>query len=1237
MHRTSLESGLESPSACILSAPVTVLAYPSPLRPGSRTTLECAADLNVSEIVDRVGFSSDTPWDLRVRIEGHRVPKDMWRHTKPNPGTVVTVRAVPHGGQTGKAVLQIVIGLAFLALAVIQPALLGLTPLAAFTLGVAGAASVVTGAISLAAPPPVVPFTGAIPSSDSRAIAAAQNEARPFAPVPRVFGQYRVFPQYAAKPYTEIVGNDVFLRLLFTFGYGPLQIDELRLGEDLVANFSGVDFNILPGFDDDPALSIFTNGVDEESFQIDLTPLAPAVTRTTELDTYESSVDFIFPSGLISFDEDDGRPRRVTAVFTIEFRDAGSADPWVGIDVTDPLGPGVSNPAPGSVDIDARVRGRVSRGIHWRYPSAGQWEVRVTRLGNATYADGTVVDDCSWTTLRSIRPGTAPRVPNLAMVEMRIRATDQLSGVVQNLSALCTSILPVWNAIDGWGSNDRLSTNPRLFPTRNPAWALAEMLRGGVNARPVPDENVDTTSLSEWALTNSLEGRNFDAVVDFDTTIGEICRDIAGSARASFNIIDGRYGVVVDELKPTIVAQFGSRDTSEFSATKIFQREVHGLRVRFVSPDAGYEPDERIVYADGFDETNSTEFKELDLWGVTDPDRAHRDGRYHLAAGKLRPEVYSFAIDVAQLIMTRGDRILYSHDVMLVGLGNGRIRSVLEAGGQVVGVEVDESINYDPFIAYAARIRFASTGQSTLYLLSNLGVETPVMLFLDAIDPIDAPDVDDLVSWGEAGKEVGDYIVHSIVPTADLGARIELIDYSPAIFDADTELIPPFDPNITDPRPQIVITPSRPSIDSVASDESVLVIDADGSFRPRIVITASTVQGDDVEAAFLQAQYRTTDPVGEWYSAPQVDALTSQISVENVDEGEQYDIRVRAISEDGRGSDWAVFNAHLVVGASTPPPDVTLLRVDSGAILVWDYPAPPRDFAGFKVRHQAGTDTLWATAIPAHDGLVTESRFDISALPPGERTILVKAFDTAGNESASPGVVVQQIGGLLLENLFESSDFHAAGFLGTITNATVEPGTGDLVADSEVDRFWGPSGGLFWGAPGDLFWGNSFKPLEYIDSWAPTAAAIPGRLFLDLDVSGSSWQILYRESGDPEWIRWPGFVDAEAGVTYEFRLTIDGGETRGRVSAFAAQIDKPDIEELLDDFVVAASGVVRLSLNKTFSVIKQVLLTVQDDGNGGVSARVIDKDATNGPSIEVLNASSTRVAGLIDARVRGYN
>ena len=1253
MRGAVLESGLAKPGECVLPAPVTVRFYPSPMRPGDVRRREHRDDLTLDQIVDELGLPFPSLWDLRIRIEGMRVPRAMWPHTRPNPGTTVLIHAVPHGGQTGKGVLQVVIGIALLATAFIAGPLAGtvlgnlghifgqLSTGTIIGLGIGGASLSAAGAFSLAAPPPGVPFRGEIPSSASRTLTAPRNEVRPFSPVPRVFGRYRVFPQYAAKPFTELVGNDQFLRMLFTFGYGPLEMADLKIGEDLVDNLVGVEWNFLPGYDDDPALSLFTVGVDEAALQVSIDVDADPVIRTTELDSHEASIDLAFPKGLLALEEREGPPKAVTAHFTIQYRTAGSSDPWVGVVASDPLGPGVSNPTAGEISIASRDQGSVIRGIRWVFPAPGQYEIRISRTASTFNTNnlGTLLDDCVWTKLRSIRPGTKPRVPNLSLLEVRIRATDQLSGIVQNLSAVVTSILPVWNSIDEWGPSNRHSSNLSLEATRNPAWAMAEMLRGGVNARPVPDSNVDAESLAAWAIANDAAGRSFDAVMDFDTTVGQVCRDIAGAHRASFNVIDGRYGVVIDEPKAVVSAHFSQRDTGNFSASRIFNKDVHGLRVRFVSPDAGYEPEELVVYADGYDESNATEFGELDLWGITDPDVAYRDGRYHLAAGKLRPEIYSFDLDIAQLAITRGDRVLYSHDVMLVGLGSARVVDVFTSGSNVTAIELDEEIDYDPALDYCVRVRSSATGETELHPVYNLGTPYALAVFTTPIaSPTPLPAVGDLVAWGEQGRETGDYIVSGIVPTSDLGARVELIDHAPEIFTSDTGPIPPFDPNITVPTPRSVAAPSRPTIDSVISDESVLVISPDGTTTPRIVVDVGLTPGDEVPAESIEVQYRTAVPVGEWRRAAIVSATARQASITNVDTGEAYDIRVRAVSRDFIASDWAQVNGHAVVGSSTLPPDVESVRVGPDGFLVWDYPDPPRDLAGFRVRHQAGSDTTWISGIPAHDGIVTETRFDLSGIPSGSRTILVKAVDLRGNESATAASVIRILGGTVIENVLESEDFHAAGFPGTKTACTVEGGSGDLIADATDTKFYASAGAgdFFSSAGGGSFYGGGFQAMAYEDSWTPNPASVPGRLFLTESIAGESYSIFYRVQGASTWLRWPGVIDAEPSTTYEFRIEIAGGATQGRVSEFAAVIDVPDIEETIAPLVVPATGVFRIPITLAFQVIKHVAYDVLDDGNGGATVIRLDSDAANGPSVRVEDSSGARVQGLVGFRVRGY-
>ena len=106
-----------------------------------------------------------------------------------------------------------------------------------------------------------------------------------------------------------------------------------------------------------------------------------------------------------------------------------------------------------------------------------------------------------------------------------------------------------------------------------------------------------------------------------------------------------------------------------YSGRKQFIDLPHALKVRFINPDKEWQEDERIVYADGYGAENAERFETVDMMGCTSPEQAWREGRYHLAVGKLRPETHEVFQDVEALRATDGDLVMFAHDVILVGLG----------------------------------------------------------------------------------------------------------------------------------------------------------------------------------------------------------------------------------------------------------------------------------------------------------------------------------------------------------------------------------------------------------------------------------------------------------------------------------------------------------------------------------------------------------------------------------------
>ena len=275
--------------------------------------------------------------------------------------------------------------------------------------GGAGLMTIGSGIFSLVAPPPTVPFSGDIPTAQkSYAITGTRNAMRPYEPMPTVYGQYRMYPPHLAKPFSEVVGNDTYLRLLLTFGYGPLDVTELKIGETDVANYDlveGTDYIIHKGYDDDAALSIFTDNVDENAFDTitledtengGLLPMTPGSwgTITTELDTQEVSLDFSMPGGLISINDSNGKPIETKVYLKIEYQPKAEASGWVDAVATNELGDGVSTTSDysGNYVFAMKERGRIVRGIRFDVAGAanGQYDVRVRRT---TTVVGTVARD----------------------------------------------------------------------------------------------------------------------------------------------------------------------------------------------------------------------------------------------------------------------------------------------------------------------------------------------------------------------------------------------------------------------------------------------------------------------------------------------------------------------------------------------------------------------------------------------------------------------------------------------------------------------------------------------------------------------------------------------------------------------------------------------------------------------------------------------------------------------------
>lgn len=586
------------------------------------------------------------------------------------------------------------------------------------------------------------------------------------------------------------------------------------------------------------------------------------------------------------------------------------------------------------------------------------------------------------------------------------------------------------------------------------------------------------------------------------------------------------------------------------------------------------------------------------------------------------------------------------------------VGAVITAIPPVYADELSASIVHLPSISNAGIVTLTSAaeaGQDRAALIDVNGAQHLAVVSSSGVVFFRAPKlhVGDLFTFGLFDEESVPVLVKSIQPGQDLTARITFVDAAPGVHHASTGTIPAFDDHITLPRTGVDPVP-QPKVDLIASDETVMIRSSDGSLTPRIVITLHLPSGAAAQAESIEVQHRLSGNQGSWTRQLFSASSISEISLYNIQEGLNYDLRLRSIGRAGQTSNWTTIETYAVIGKTSPPPDVAGLSIN-GQQLVWLYPDLPADFDGFLVRVHVGERTSWGDAMPLHDGLVSHTSFALFR-DTGQRTYLVKAVDTSGNESLTPATFFIDYGALTFSNIAELIDFKDEGFPGTIVNGSVIGG--DLVAHSDT-LFWKSDGLPFWTHNAALMWPGTFTDASYTVTITPPLPWLGGTLLLDMVISATSARVDYAQDsgalfwGDqssPMWTGdgvlfwsglpsafapWPGQLTGYTRQAYQIRVSLTGGNVQGVISQLQAVFDLEDIEETLLAVTIADDGTTRLPLTKLFHAILVVSPTLIEDGSSAVRIRVMDKEAT-GPLVMAVDSTGLPVTAQGDFIVRGY-
>jgi hypothetical protein len=855
------------------------------------------------------------------------------------------------------------------------------------------------------------------------------------------------------------------------------------------------------------------------------------------------------------------------------------------------------------------------------------------------------------------------------MLELFVRASEQLSGVVQNLTLVGTSVL-------------RTTADGVTFvwvPTRNPAWVCIDLLTGPANPRPLPDALIDWPAwiaLAAWCdqpVTRRINGalvtrarHTCDFVVTSATTAGELLDSILSCCRAARKIsADGRYSVLLDQDK-TLPRQLITPENSwGFSGARTFTRALHGLRVSFLDgePTAGaglglWEPQEVIVYADGYDETNAEaeHIENLSTLGIVEYGSAFAFARYMMAQAILRGEQFTVSMDVEHLVAERGDLVHVAHDVPAVG---GFPVRVVSLAGTTVEVSAPFSV---PPTGYTVR-------QVDGVVRSGAVTAVPdgTHVTLDSVAGIQSGD---LIVLGHVTRVTQPYLIQSIIPAADLSAELVMVKYDPAVYTADVAPLPEWHPGFGDD----LINAGNLAAEALTLNSTVVYEN-----REPVTVLALTWQVNGFGLDHCEVWTSTDGAKAVLEQTTR--GLSATIRINTVREPWRVGsitIGVVPVGVTGIRGDGDVVVA--VVDADTRAPravrDWSLEIQDQTIHMTWAEPEEEFDIDRYELRYHADVDGTWdgAQSLAVLPWSVTEL-----SVPARIGRYFIRAVDTTGNrgevrDARTTVLTLPGVNQLLVRESYPGfggtrvavdrvSDGAGAFFIRSALapDGSVEP-VGYYTYLNTVDLGDVQEARLSW--KGRVRGERIALPFDDTLDIVPQAARGVRAAGASDPVAGEDWLVTleYRAADDNQitmsdwiplnnpnaapiggpggggviWTDWRPVATVTDVTTrmIQFRLRLDSfaRDVRAVVERSRVEIDAMDRLVMMQDLAIDPAGT---AVVYDPGFIKRPVLVASIDG-GGTATRVrITSRTKAGCTLTLFDAAGVAVAGSVDLVAQG--
>lgn len=1186
------------------------------------TTVDVEDCKTVQDVVNKTVPFNFKDCKLLVTLNNELLHEKDWNKSI-REKDIIGLNFVPAGGKGGKIAAQVIVTVLAVA-ATIYTAGAASAAFAAgnFWTGVAWSAATVAVSMTAAllnatlfALPTQKRGTRTGDKEDNvYSISGARNEIDKYGVVPINLGTNRMFPKQAALPYTETYNNDQYVRQLFTWGYGTVELSDIKLGDTDINDYKDWEVNHVLNGGLNYGISLYSNDVYQEDLSVKLTNKEGSVSRTSQSKANEIIVDIIF-NALVRYD-DQGNKKNVSVIVKIETKPTESSN-WK---------------QRGDFLITGATSQPLRRSVRIKFDQPGQYDVRLTRLTKDNTDNDRLLDECYWASLRSVSYVNPVNFPDISGTALRMKATDQLNGAVDTLNAVVSTKVRSYNPEKKeWLWN--ISSNP--------ADIFRHVLQSPAFAKNLTNDKIDLEKLEEWWVYCRDNNLTYNKIVDSETSVDEVLNDVCAAGMATLSKVDNIYSVIIDNERPFIKGLITPRNSWDYEGSINYPELPHALRVEFRNAEKGYETDERIVYMDGYDENNATLYERLQFDSCTNADLAYWYGRRYFATALLQPETHSFKMDFENLTFNRGDRITLVNDVILVGVGQGRIKALIyNDSGDVEGFEIDDEVIIPNTNVFGVRIRDNSGLGFTYYLLeSSVGV-TKTFTFAEPLTVENAPSVGSLCAFVEDGKEL-DLIVTGIKPSSNHSATITAIDYAPARFNP-IGTIPAFESNITSTWDRLV--PKSPVLGGdINSDITAVLKNSDGTYTSTMIIPLVNKNSFSVEVTVKCRNLGAT----EWFSPRYVKRDAEEVILTGLQDGFTYDMQVYYSRLDGtqQTSLPLELNGVRFIGGSEPPADVSDFKVSvMNGIGLFEWAANEDfDLSHYIMKFSDAKDNVsWNTSQLVYDKLFGTT----VSLPIHKGTYLIKAVDYFGNESANAVTIV-------------SNDEGA--FNNVVERLTQEPGWSGVkenikLVGGNIRLSDGATSGYYYLTPETFDLGDVYTSLLLSEMnlgvvsrtgesrLVRSITTIRGVKFIrstneeEDTIYKVSLEMNISEDG-VNWSGWKTFRASQHTFRYaKFRVYFETESLTAtpEIANLSILIDMPDRYESGEDVrITNASKGAEVEYTTAFRNIPSVNITVQ---NGAVDDKIEFIEKTNsGFTIKVFNATlNTYVQRSFDYIAAGY-